>query len=167
MSYDVTNYFSGYPVSPMIKWLLIIVAVLMIAFIVLLISLSLSSRKQPELGLQNNLLLACGSEKNCVCSEFPSAGAFIQPFSYSIGDTQAWEKLKIVIANSGGNIITEDAGYMRVVYETRLFRFMDDVEFRQDNGKQRIQVRSASRVGRSDHGANRERVEALRRAFNQ
>jgi uncharacterized protein (DUF1499 family) len=41
-------------------------------------------------------------------------------------------------------------------------RFVDDVEFRYDAAAEVVHVRSASRIGRSDLGANRKRIEALR-----
>ena len=48
-------------------------------------------------------------------------------------------------------------------------RFVDDVEFYfppAESGKIMIQVRSASRVGHSDFGVNRERIEQIRAEFN-
>jgi len=42
---------------------------------------------------------------------------------------------------------------------------MDDVEFLLDDGTKTIHIRSASRVGYSDLGVNRKRVEAIRARF--
>ncbi|PZO25782.1 MAG: DUF1499 domain-containing protein, partial [Betaproteobacteria bacterium] len=42
------------------------------------------------------------------------------------------------------------------------FGFVDDVEFRIDQGSGLLHVRSASRVGYSDLDANRKRVEQIR-----
>ena len=67
-------------------------------------------------------------------------------------------KIKQVVSETGGSVITEEAGYLHVVYETPLLRFMYDMEFRLDSNTQRVHVRSASRVGKSDLGTNRERV---------
>ncbi|MEZ5467356.1 MAG: DUF1499 domain-containing protein [Lysobacterales bacterium] len=44
-------------------------------------------------------------------------------------------------------------------------RFIDDIELRFDDAAGQIQVRSGSRVGYSDLGVNRKRVEALRKAW--
>jgi len=46
-------------------------------------------------------------------------------------------------------------------------RYVDDVELRLDENKQLIHVRSASRVGHSDLGANRKRVARIRAAFGK
>jgi uncharacterized protein (DUF1499 family) len=44
--------------------------------------------------------------------------------------------------------------------------FVDDVEFYLDETSQVIHVRSASRLGQSDLGVNRQRIEAIRNKFN-
>ena len=48
-----------------------------------------------------------------------------------------------------------------------MFRFVDDLECRLDAENRVIHVRSASRVGYSDLGVNRKRVERLRARFGQ
>lgn len=60
-------------------------------------------------------------------------------------------------------LVEEADGYLHYVVTTRFFRFEDDVEFEAEGD--RVHVRSASRVGHSDLGVNRRRVEALRRAL--
>ncbi len=67
----------------------------------------------------------------------------------------------------GGKIEEEHDGYLWATFASRLFRFVDDVEFRMVSIDGIIHVRSASRVGYSDLGVNRRRVERLRTLFNQ
>ncbi|HEY9596037.1 MAG TPA: DUF1499 domain-containing protein, partial [Cyanophyceae cyanobacterium] len=43
--------------------------------------------------------------------------------------------------------------------------FVDDVEFFLDDNANVIQVRSASRLGESDLGVNRKRIETIRAEF--
>ncbi|MEJ2142889.1 MAG: DUF1499 domain-containing protein [Gammaproteobacteria bacterium] len=148
------------------KFVIYAVASLVVVISMVLIAFSVASRKQPELGLQGGQLQVCPATPNCVCSEYPDETTFIEPLRYTTTTEQAWDKLKQVVAETGGSVIKEEAGYLHVVYETPLLRFMDDVEFRLDSQSQRLHVRSASRVGKSDLGANRERVEKIRRAFN-
>jgi len=63
--------------------------------------------------------------------------------------------------------VVEDTGsYLHAEARSRVFRFVDDVEFVLDPGARVIQVRSASRVGYSDFGVNRRRVERLGKAFD-
>jgi len=45
--------------------------------------------------------------------------------------------------------------------------FVDDLEFLSEPSKGVIQVRSASRMGHSDLGVNRSRVERIRKLWNQ
>ena len=57
------------------------------------------------------------------------------------------------------------SGYLHAEVRSALFRFVDDVEFAFDDGAGRLCFRSASRLGRSDFGVNRRRMEAIRRAL--
>ena len=148
------------------KVFIIIAVGLLIVIGIVLVALSMASREQPGLGLQNGKLTSCPFTPNCVCSEDPAAAAYIKPFGFTLSVDEAWTRMKAVIQQSGGRVIVEETDYLRVEYETALLRFVDDVEFRLDREHQQIQVRSASRVGRSDLGANRKRVEQLRTRFN-
>lgn len=148
------------------KWLIIIAAGLLLVIGIMLIALSMASREQPALGVQNGQLKPCPSTPNCVCSEYPADAAYIEPFSYTLPAKEAWAGIKYVIKDSGGRVIAEQTDYLRAEYTTTLLRFIDDIEFRLDRDHQLIHVRSASRVGRSDLGANRQRVEQLRTRFN-
>ena len=62
-------------------------------------------------------------------------------------------------------LVTEDQNYLHFECRSRLFRFVDDLEFLIDPDARVIQVRSASRVGYSDLGVNRARVNQVRDAF--
>jgi len=53
-----------------------------------------------------------------------------------------------------------------VEFETRWLRFVDDAQFLLDPAERVIHVRSKSRLGRDDHGVNRQRIEALRRKLD-
>ena len=62
-------------------------------------------------------------------------------------------------------LVTENQNYLHFECRSRLFRFVDDLEFLIDPDARVIQVRSASRVGYSDLGVNRARVNQVRVAF--
>jgi len=62
-------------------------------------------------------------------------------------------------------IITKDDHYIHAEFTSAFFRFVDDVEFYFDSEAKIIQMRSASRIGYSDFGVNRERLEKLRSLF--
>ena len=59
-------------------------------------------------------------------------------------------------------VVTATDTYLRAESRSRLWKFVDDLELSLSPADGWIQVRSASRVGYSDFGVNRRRVEALR-----
>jgi uncharacterized protein (DUF1499 family) len=65
----------------------------------------------------------------------------------------------------GARVITETETYVHATFTSRVFRFVDDLEFYFVLDAPVIHVRSASRVGYSDLGVNRKRVEKIRKAF--
>ena len=149
------------------KVLLYIIISLFLLLSILIFSLSISSRKQPELGLSNKRLQACPATPNCVCSEWQGQVAYIEPISYSIAHAAAWASIRQAVINSGGEIVAEQDNYLHARYVTPLLRFVDDVELRLDEDQHLIHVRSASRVGHSDLGTNRKRIHNLRKLFYQ
>ena len=111
-------------------------------------------------GLENGRLRACPGSPNCVNSE---EGRGVDPLPAD--GAQAWERLRTVVAALGGRIESEGAGYLHATFRSRVFGFVDDVECRLDG--EVIQIRSASRTGWWDLGANRRRVESIRKALKE
>ncbi|MFT6364114.1 MAG: hypothetical protein ACJAZ8_002538 [Planctomycetota bacterium] len=70
--------------------------------------------------------------------------------------------IELIEAQPRVELVTVEQTYAHAVFRTPLMRFRDDLEVRLDEPNTVIHVRSASRVGHSDMGANRKRVEALR-----
>ncbi len=62
-------------------------------------------------------------------------------------------------------IVSERGNYLHVEFTSALWRFVDDVEFYFDDSVKVIHLRSASRLGKSDFGVNRKRMEAIRNAW--
>ena len=108
-------------------------------------------------------LQPCPSSPNCVCSDATDSHG-IEPLAIA-GDPQLmWRRLQDYLAQQRGFTIKQvDDHYLRVEAKTRLLRFVDDVEFELRTGDGVIAVRSASRVGYSDLGANRRRIEKIRK----
>jgi uncharacterized protein (DUF1499 family) len=108
-------------------------------------------------------LQPCPSSPNCVCSD-ATDGHGIEPIVIA-GDAQMlWKRLQDYLAQQRGFTIKQvDDNYLRVEAKTRLLRFVDDVEFELRVGQGVIAVRSASRVGYSDLGVNRRRIERIRK----
>ena len=118
-----------------------------------------------ETGLAAGRLRPCPATPNCVCSEQPGEAAFVEPFQSP--PARAWANLRAAILELGGVIVEESSDYLRATFTTKVFRFVDDLELKMDAGRMVIHVRSASRIGSSDLGLNRKRVEELRSRFNR
>jgi uncharacterized protein (DUF1499 family) len=150
------------------KLALQIIAGLIIAFIVLLAVRSWLSRSNPpELGLQDGALRACSERPNCVLSTASGEHA-IAPIAYPGDRAETERKLRAALALLDRiQFVSESGNYWHVTQTSALFRFIDDIEFQFDDAAAQIQVRSASRVGYSDMGVNRARIESLRAALNR
>lgn len=121
----------------------------------------------PRVQLDNGQLRPCPDKPNCVSSESHLPYSSIAPFHYSSSDEQAWQDIITSIHAAGGNLKQKDNGFLWATFTSRIFRFVDDVEARLDKTSKLIHIRSASRVGHSDLGINRKRVEKIRTLFEQ
>lgn len=124
------------------------------------------SGTSPKLGTDNKQLLACPDKPNCVSSYETDEEHSIAPLTYQ-GDQQATQAqlLKVIEDYKGAKIITNNEHYIRAEFTSLIFRFVDDVEFyfpEVSENETIIHVRSASRIGHSDLGANRKRIETIR-----
>ncbi len=148
--------------------LLIIVASIVLLVIIALFVLVYRSHSGEASGLVEGRLQQCPDTPNCVSSEFVSdAEHYIEPLEYSAGDeAQVLPRLKTIIREMGGSIQVEKTDYLAATFVSSVFRFVDDLEIRIDTDQKRIHLRSASRVGRSDFGINRERMERLKNSFH-
>lgn len=117
-------------------------------------------------GLVDGRLRACPPSPNCVCSQEADADHSITPLRFQDAPNDAWQRLQRVLQTLPRTRVVSSAdGYLHVEFTTALLRFVDDVEFLQDPSARVIHVRSASRVGYSDLGANRKRIEQIRKLF--
>ncbi len=111
-------------------------------------------------------LSPCPASPNCVCSQDDDVAHQIEPLRFVGTPRQAWQRLATVLTQlPRTRIVTNDSIYLHVEFTTPLLRFVDDVEFLLDETAAVIHVRSTSRVGHSDLGANRNRIESIRRLF--
>jgi uncharacterized protein (DUF1499 family) len=125
--------------------------------------LHFSGSRPGNLGIQAGKLATCPTNPNCVNSQSRDSSHAIEPLHYSSSPDAAFQALKATIAAlPEAKIITESDSYLYAEFTSALMGFVDDVEFYLDKGSSAIQVRSASRLGESDLGVNRKRVEAIR-----
>ncbi len=147
--------------------LLIIIASISLLVIIALFIFGLMSKSGQAHGLVEGRLMQCPDKPNCVSSEFESdTKHYIEPLVYLADEAeQVMPRLKTVIYDMGGTIQVEEADYLAATFTSSVFKFVDDLEVRIDAGQQTIHLRSASRVGHGDGGANRKRVELLKKSF--
>ena len=142
--------------------MLMLLAAVLIATLLLM---ACASRGKQAPGLIDGKLAPCPGTPNCVSSESDVEASRVEPLRFSGEPETAWSNIKLAVTSQGGTIRQDDGTYLWATYTSKLFRFVDDVELRLDAANQHIHVRSASRVGYSDLGVNRKRVETLRKAF--
>lgn len=135
----------------------------------ILILLTSCGRQIPDgLGInENGRLLACPDSPNCVSTQSKIKGSKIKPIQYQNDDDQAFDLLvKMIKEDKAANIIKSEKPYIHAAYYTKMKVFIDDVEFFQDVRNKQFHFRSASRVGHSDLGKNRSRMEEIRSNYN-
>jgi uncharacterized protein (DUF1499 family) len=136
------------------------VAVLMAS----MLSLACAGKRPADLGLRSGRLRPCPGRPNCVCSDDPEERPRIAPLATGEDPARTWKHLQDLLrAQPQTTIVEAQADYLHVEFRSRLFGFTDDVEFHLRPAERIIAVRSASRLGYSDLGVNRSRVEAIRR----
>lgn len=92
----------------------------------------------------------------------------MDPIPYGGTPEEARERLLAVLrAWPRAKIVREEPGAVTMECRSRIFRFVDDVDFRFDDEARLIHFRSASRLGRRDFGVNRERMEEIRRRYDE
>ncbi len=153
-----------------LKWLLIAIVVLAVAA-VLAGQLGLLSGTPPsDLGVRDGKLKRPSKTPNSVSSQadlWPGDTqqdhARIAPLRLVGSGPETLARLKKLLqAQPRVRVVKAEADYLYATFTTPLMKYTDDVEFWFDPAAQVVQVRSASRLGRKDLGANRSRVEALR-----
>ena len=124
---------------------------------------------RPPLGVSHGQLAPCPSSPNCVCSYTPTTDAqhSIAPIACKSPSTAIATLKSIIQAMERTAIIHESPDYLYAEFTSALMGYVDDVEFYVNAGTSVVQVRSASRLGKSDLGVNRKRVEEIRAKFAQ
>lgn len=133
----------------------------------------LTSKRPRTVGPKDGRLQPCDPEKsNCVCSQHSSDSRIadphhIQPFVFGGDPGDAMTRiLAVLLQMKNCRIITNQPGYLHAEITAGLGT-VDDLEFLLSAPDQLIHVRSASRLGLSDLGVNRARVDDLRVAFDE
>jgi len=158
-----------------VKWIVIGVVVIALGTLAAGQFGALSGTPPTDLGVRDGRLKQPSLTENSVSSQAPLYAdhpqrvyATIAPLPLKGDGPATIAKLNAIVqATAGAEVVQSDPGYLYARYTSRLLKFVDDVEFWFDPASNVIQVRSASRIGRSDMGVNRKRVEAVREALAQ
>lgn len=130
---------------------------------VCLIGLGCSGSRPQDLGEVAGSLRACPSSPNCVSSDATDEAHRVAPIALVGSPDAAFAAARSAVSSwNRCKIVKDEPGYLHVECTSALMRFVDDFELALRPERREIAVRSASRVGYSDMGVNRRRVEKLR-----
>ncbi len=123
--------------------------------------------RPSALGVKDGKLSRCPRSPNCVSSQSEDRAHYVKPLEYTGTKEEAMKRIVAVIESMRRTkIVTKTNDYLHAEFRSLIFRFVDDVEFYFDDKGNTIHMRSASRVGYSDLGVNRKRVERIREVFD-
>ena len=145
------------------KTVFIIVLALVVTVITVFFILGKQSQKVQIPGLTNGKLSKCSTKPNCVCSEDPNdVDHFIEPMLLKPENIDI-KKIESTITEMGGTIIDRSNNYVSATFTSTFFSFVDDFEIRIE--PESLLFRSGSRVGYSDRGENKKRVELFKQLY--
>lgn len=132
---------------------------------VLFFTLDIMNQPPGGLGIEDGELAGCPDSPNCVCTFALSSEHQMDPIPFGGSTDQLIEKLKSIVGQlPRTRVVHQTDNYLHVECRSFWFGFVDDVEFLIDTEQKLIQFRSASRVGYSDLGVNRRRMETIQKA---
>ena len=127
---------------------------------------SFSGTRPDNLGVTAGQLLACPGTPNCVSTQAEPTDQehYIAPIATDKSPAAAIAQLKTIIeAMERATVIESTNDYLYAEFSSKLMGFVDDVEFYATSGT--IQMRAAARLGKSDLGVNRKRMDAIQQQF--
>lgn len=153
--------------------LYLFIGLLLAAFIVIQFGF-LGGARPSDLGVTGARLKPPSPTPNSVSSQaalYPDHPqrqyADIKPLPLKNGDAASSMAALAAVLQAMPNmtVVERKPDYIHAEAQTRWLKFVDDLEFWANPVLGVIDVRSASRLGRKDLGANRKRIEAIRSAY--
>ena len=152
------------------KTTFLILTILFLLFIIYFFILGINSKSKTIPGLIDGRLSNCPDSPNCICTENKDhTDHYMSPINiteHSDLDFNPFLTLKRIVIDIGGTIKIENENYIAAMFSSSIFGFVDDFEIRIDKKNNMIHLRSASRVGRSDFGVNKKRIELVKKRYN-
>jgi len=136
---------------------------LTVLFFTMLLTACSNAKKGPT--FDGVTLGSCPDSPNCISSLDEREEHYYEELTYSTD--RATASAVILDAAKVGNyeVITSSEEYVHILYKTKVFRFKDDLEFFLPADKKVIHMRSAARLGHSDFGVNRKRLDVIKGNF--
>jgi uncharacterized protein (DUF1499 family) len=145
----------------MVRWLFALIVILIVGFF---IYVKIGNKMPEDLGVTDGLLKSCPSLPNCVSTQALPEDAvhYAEPIVYTgeRKDTQLAIE-SYMLSKGNARIVSNSLGYIHFAVRSSLIGYIDDLEFYLPEGDSVVHVRSASRIGYSDFGVNRERVRQI------
>ena len=118
-----------------------------------------------HLGVRDGGLFPCPESPNCVSTQSEDDAHRMEPLEYQGTRNETMDRiLQVVNDMKRTRIVVQEDEYLHVEYRS-LVGFVDDVEFYLDEKTRTVHFRSASRLGYSDLGVNRKRMEQFREMY--
>ncbi|MFT6349124.1 MAG: hypothetical protein ACJAYB_002142 [Psychromonas sp.] len=143
------------------------IATLALLNVSLLLSLSACSEiNSPQSSSATESIEPCPASPNCVSSDAADKNHFIMPFQLTTTAEKAWPMvIEVIMELPRSNIIQQKDNLLAVECRSAVLGFVDDLKLQLRASEGIIAVYSASRIGYSDFGVNRDRIEVLRAAL--
>ncbi len=108
-------------------------------------------------------LKPCPSSPNCVSTQADPANGkqHMDAVRYTGEAAAVISAIEDAVSSNGGTVVSSTESTVEALFVTSLLKFKDDVSFELDEEAKMLHFRSASRVGHSDLGANRKRMQTL------
>ncbi|MCK5666002.1 MAG: DUF1499 domain-containing protein [Thiotrichaceae bacterium] len=151
--------------------IIISIIVIMIAALLLIprfMTANHPARDSKTSGLIRGHLLNCPEKPNCINTEYPEqTNHYLPPLDFPESrSSQIMLLAKTTLLEMNAYIIKAENNYLAATFTSSLFKFVDDFELRLDNDGNKLHIRSASRLGYSDFGVNKRRVEHFLELMN-
>ncbi len=138
------------------KALFLAIALFFVGVVIMFFSKGHKSKKKvASKGVENGQLAACFNKPNCVSSFDKRDEFFISP-----SEGKTLEKVESVLHDLNFDIVEKKENYIHATETSKIFGFVDDIEILFKEGN--LHYRSSSRVGYSDLGANRKRIQKIK-----
>lgn len=152
--------------------LAIVVAIVIIAGVALRLAIPSLTGESVASGIEftgdgGALLGDCPDTPNCQSSEASRDNQKVGRFNMTRAASEAITTIDGLVSDlPGAAVVAKNKRYLHATFKSRIMGFTDDVEFLVSDDDSSVQIRSASRLGKSDLGANAKRVAMLRTLFD-